>query len=842
MDASENRITSGLGRFPLEPMQRRLTMADKEEKGEKTTEDPGHKPETTEEDWIDTSNDQLKACVDKDSHNRKESIDDLRFSWGFDRWDKADEARRKADYRPIMDFDLINKNISRAVGDARQNRVTGKIRAADNKADANIAKIRGGYIAGVQHESDAERIYDYAYEMMYRGAYGAWQIKTRWSEDNPFQQEIYMQRIKNPNQVYMDAEAIDECKADANHGFLLSKMSLKAFKRKFPNAKHTPDNQSLRVGSGLAAEMYWDKDSVTVADKYEIHTEDEEWGLLSDGRVLPIEEAEKAIKDFEDKRKVELLGALVGKLPASAGQAPPSGPLGQPQMGAPSPPPAPQGPANPVTAGGAAPTGQPPQPGPPQAMPGQPPPPVPQPAPPSEDEEKLHIKERKKTKRRRVRHFIMTAFEILSKNGVKGEPFPGKYVPLIVGSGPEINIEGKSYNRSGIKFAKDPQRNYSYWNTGAAEQVALASKNPWVGTPRQFANFEGDYASFPTKNYPMAMYNMDVDEHGIAAPPPHREPTPNPPLGMFEMIKDTKMAVEDGMGMSPRDVQAQNMPGMSRPAVLEDRKPSELGNYEFYDNLTRAIVHGIKVINAMIPEVIDTDRDIRYRAPDNTEMHVPVNTTVGKALERIRKDPERYRGKDVGLTVQRLQALEKKYGKDHPFNDLTQGKYDVTFSTGPSYATQRAEALDWWLKYAQIDKRVPAVMGDLIVGAHDDIFADAGSKRLRKMLPPGIAEKEAGEPEPTPMPPPPQVKLMMAKAQTEMAKQKTQEMIQQLKMLEARVELVKYYKETKEGEGEIRKQIIQILSQILGPQQGPAAVDQPPMGQPQMPQEPGEGM
>ena len=774
----------------------------------------------TEEDWLQMSNDQLKAAVDKDSHNRKESLKNLRFSWGMDRWDTNDAALRKIDKRPIMDFDLINKNISRAIGDARQNRVTGKVRAADDKADANVARIREGLIAAIQHDSSADKIYDYGFEMLYRGAYAAWEVRTRRCEDNPWQQEAYLKRIANPNQVYMDADAEDENKTDAMHGFKLTKMSIKAFKRKFPKAEHTPDNTSLKTGSGLSSEMYWDKDAVTVADKYEIHLKKEEVCLLSDGRVLPTEEAEKAVKEWEDKRKATIIGSLMSK------------PVLHAQKGAMS-----QGKPMPGMPPGAAqlPQGQPgaipPMPGPAQApeigtSPGAPSmPPMGQPpqeettVPP--DEEKLTIVDRMETKRRTVRHYIMSAYEIFSKNGVKGEPFPGRHIPLIVAQGPEINIEGKAYNRSGIKYAIDPQLNYNYWQVGAAEQTVLGAKNPWVMTALQAEGYEGDYAAFPTKNYPIAFYNRDIDpETKTEAVKPTREPTPNPPQGMFTMIQDCRQAVEDGMGMGMRDTQSGGAPGASGKAIQEEHKPSELGNYEFFDNIVRAIVHTMRVLNDIISEIYDTDRDIKFRAGDNTEMHVPINTTVGKALDRVRKNPEKYRGKDVGLTVQRLTVLQRKYGEDHPFNDLTTGKYEINYSTGASYATQRTEALDWWLKYANIDKRVPAAMGDLIVGAHDDIFAAEGARRLKKLAPPGLIEPEAGEQLAKPLEPSPQVKLMMAKAQTEAAKQKTQAMAMQAKILEGKLKLVQYYKETRESDHGIRMQIINILTELTGSRQG----------------------
>ena len=90
----------------------------------------------------------------------------------------------------------------------------------------------------------------------------------------------------------------------------------------------------------------------------------------------------------------------------------------------------------------------------------------------------------------------------------------------------------------------------------------------------------------------------------------------------------------------------------------------------------------------MIPEVYDTQRDIRIRNVDDTETFVPVNTTAGAALDAVMANPDQYRGMDKV----KLVRIVAKNGRNARYNDLTAGKYDVVVTTGPSYSTQRQEA------------------------------------------------------------------------------------------------------------------------------------------------------
>jgi hypothetical protein len=269
---------------------------------------------------------------------------------------------------------------------------------------------------------------------------------------------------------------------------------------------------------------------------------------------------------------------------------------------------------------------------------------------------------------------------------------------------------------------------------------------------------------------------------------------------------NAKTAVKDSLGMHERAVGATG-PERSGQAITAAQRPSDIGAFPFFDNLKRSIEHGCRVMNSMIPDVYDSERDVRIRDDTDNTTFVPINTTVKDALNRVRGNPDKYRGMDV----RKIQKAVREAGKNARFNDITVGKYDVISTTGPAYATQRAESAEQMLRLATVDKRIMAVGGDLIVRNMDFQHSDELADRLEKTMPPGMVPPKEGKPPVQPMPPPPQAQLLMQKAKTEALKQ-------QREVIKTKVELVKMLKETRETEGEVRKQIIKVLDELTNPE------------------------
>jgi hypothetical protein len=178
---------------------------------------------------LDKAKKRLKTAIKSDDHNRIAAIEDLKFANG-EQWDLKEKKRRSDKGRPALQINLLPKFVDQVVGDMLHNTPCVKISPEDSKSDINIAKIRQGIVHSVEYQSNSKGIYGYAARQMVTSGYGAWRVLTRFTEENPFLQEAYLESIRNPFLIYLDPNSKDQNYADAKWGFLLEKMSTAEFK------------------------------------------------------------------------------------------------------------------------------------------------------------------------------------------------------------------------------------------------------------------------------------------------------------------------------------------------------------------------------------------------------------------------------------------------------------------------------------------------------------------------------------------------------------------------------------------------------------------------------------
>lgn len=725
---------------------------------------------TKQERFISLARKRLKRAIDADSHNRSEAVEDLEFING-EQWDARELKRRSVSGRPALRINMLPKYVDQVVGEERQNRPKIKVRPADNNANIHIAKIREGIIANIEYDSNAPTIYDQAFEQMVTSGYGAWRILTRYCDDNPFLQEVYLESVPNPFSVWMDPDAKDPCGADAKWGFLLSNMAVEEFEEMFPGEELPGD--MIEVGDGTNMQHWYEENTVMVAEYFVVERQTTTIVQMANGTILKKSDAEKLIQDWEENNKQYMNQMQVKMMAAMDGLD--TVPTGGPAMGGP-------------LATGQPPTQQPSLPGIVDPAQDQLPNPIPRPRIVAERDTELPT----------IKQYIITGDRILgNKDGYK---VAGTYIPLILLKGKERNIKGKVYVRSLIRDAKDPQRLINYWNTAAAETIALAPKSPWLGTAKQFKGYENDYALANVENFPMLKYNPDSEAPG----PPQRVGAADPPLALFSQIQRAEDNLKSVIGMFNADV-GDSMPERTGLAVIQKQKPGDTGTFAFIDNLSRAITHTGKIINAMIPEVYDTERDIRIREFDDSESFVPINTTAGNALELVTNNPDRYSGVDIS----RIQKEAVSGGINAKFNDIGAGKYDIRITIGPSYATQRQESAENMLRLATAMPQQMALASDLIVKNMDFKDSEELYERFRKTLPEGLVKPRPGDPPPQPKAPPPEVQVQMAKVQLEQEKIK----IARVKLENEKLRILN---EIQQGGGAIRDTILTILEDLAG--------------------------
>ena len=226
------------------------------------------------------------------------------------------------------------------------------------------------------------------------------------------------------------------------------------------------------------------------------------------------------------------------------------------------------------------------------------------------------------------------------------------------------------------------------------------------------------------------------------------------------------------------------------------------------------IEHLARIIVSMIPEVYDTDRDVRMMSDDEVQSFIPINTTNADALKRVNGNQGRYPGLNV-------KDLEKKAKKDPKgdFNKLSKGRYDVFTKVGPPFSTAREEASEHFMMLAvqgqkmnPLDKYFAIKHLDLADGGE---YAEAVKATIPEwLLPPKEGENRVKPPEN------PQQALIKMKTQVEQAKLQQQGLHMKLRMIEIAKELQDKGEKANEDEKKLRLIVIDELQKAFGPSGG----------------------
>ena len=335
----------------------------------------------------------------------------------------------------------------------------------------------------------------------------------------------------------------------------------------------------------------------------------------------------------------------------------------------------------------------------------------------------IRTRERKIQK---VKMAVINAVGILEGNETRtdGLDWPGRWIPIIPVIGEEIDMNGRIDYRGMVRDAREPQRAYNFWISAATEAVALAPKAPWVMAFGQDEGFETMWDQSNVKNFSRLIYRP-VDANGQLAPPPARQSVEPAIQAIVSLISQADNDLKATMGFYDASLGSAG-PEQSGKAILARQKQGEIGNSNYLDNLGRAIKHTGRILVDLIPKTMEESQIVRIIDPNDKPKLV--FHTPGAALEEGQDLPEGVDEQDI--------------------YDLTQGQYDVSISTGPSWQSKRQEAVAQMGELIQSNPALAQVIGDLWVGNMDSPWAQEAAKRLKKTVPPNLLDEgDGGEPQ-----------------------------------------------------------------------------------------------
>jgi hypothetical protein len=225
------------------------------------------------------------------SDSREDELDDLRFMAGSPdnawQWPADVLATRGAvqgqtiNARPCLTINKLPQHVRLVTNEQRQNRPSGKVIPADDKADVAVAEVFQGIVRHIEYLSDADVAYDTACDNQVTYGEGYIRILTEYCREDSFDQDLKIGRVRNSFSVYMDPMIHDPCGSDAEWCFITEDIPKEEYERLYPDALPISVMMSQGVGD-QSLSMWMSQETVRIAEYFYIDHQKKTLNLYPD--------------------------------------------------------------------------------------------------------------------------------------------------------------------------------------------------------------------------------------------------------------------------------------------------------------------------------------------------------------------------------------------------------------------------------------------------------------------------------------------------------------------------------------------------------------------------------
>lgn len=180
-------------------------------------------------------------CNDWESKARANALLDARFANGdaynLGQWDQTVLTTRGD--RPCLTQNKVRQHNLHIVNDARQHKAAIKVTPTGGAATFEAAEVFSAIVRRIEYQSKAMDAYSTAIYHQVESGIGYVRVVTDYADDESFDQEIYIRRVKNPRAVFIDPDAQEYDKSDMRFAFFFEDTPREEFEAKYPKLKDT---------------------------------------------------------------------------------------------------------------------------------------------------------------------------------------------------------------------------------------------------------------------------------------------------------------------------------------------------------------------------------------------------------------------------------------------------------------------------------------------------------------------------------------------------------------------------------------------------------------------------
>ena len=242
-------------------------------------------------DFVQAAIRRWRVCDQSESALRQAMRKDLEF-YASDQWNETIKKQRDLDGRPCLTINRLPGFVRQVVNECRESRPGIEIDPVDNGADVDLAEVYMGLIQHIEANSDADVAYSTAVESQARIGRGWFRVVPEYADDDGFEQELKIKRIRNPQTVYADPAYQELDGRDMRYCYIVEDMPKDEYLQRFGKESLVSLEQLARVGE--RTNQWMPEGKVRIAECYQLEPTTKTIHRMEDGRVLTEKELDTA--------------------------------------------------------------------------------------------------------------------------------------------------------------------------------------------------------------------------------------------------------------------------------------------------------------------------------------------------------------------------------------------------------------------------------------------------------------------------------------------------------------------------------------------------------------------
>ena len=232
---------------------------------------------------VEVARERFNIAKEAYSKQRQLAVEDTKFVMGDSdnnwQWpNKVFSKRAEQDEKVCLTVNLTAQHCNQIVNDIRQQRPQVKVSPVDNHADKKTASILGGLIMNLQSAATTQDAHIIGAEHAVYGGEGYWRWVTEYESETSFGQVLRAIACPNPQLVYIDPNAKESDRSDANWGFVFEDVPIEQCKREHPEI-----GDPTSWGDDVKAQEWYSDETIRRAEYFYCERKKDKAFLLSDG-------------------------------------------------------------------------------------------------------------------------------------------------------------------------------------------------------------------------------------------------------------------------------------------------------------------------------------------------------------------------------------------------------------------------------------------------------------------------------------------------------------------------------------------------------------------------------